>query len=109
MLEKRVKSRFSHRHYYTFPPGDYHDYIDICKNTLLLTPADLEIQTDVMMVGADHRTAVAFMKEFNERIKVKKISLSVLNEWLALILFCFFICESDPFALLRSRVGRLFE
>ncbi|OAQ35720.1 origin recognition complex, subunit 4 [Linnemannia elongata AG-77] len=69
LLEKRVKSRFSHRHYYTFPPGDYHDYIDICKNTLLLTPADLEIQTDVMMVGTDHRTAVAFMKEFNERIK----------------------------------------
>ncbi|KAF9545589.1 origin recognition complex subunit 4 [Mortierella hygrophila] len=69
LLEKRVKSRFSHRHYYTFPPGDYHDYIDICKNALLLTPADLEIQTDVMMVGTDHRTAEAFMKEFNQRVK----------------------------------------
>ncbi|KAG9062410.1 origin recognition complex subunit 4 [Linnemannia hyalina] len=69
LLEKRVKSRFSHRHYYTFPPSDYHDYIDICKNALLLTPADLEIQTDVMMVGTDHRTAEAFMKEFNQRVK----------------------------------------
>ncbi|KAF8947024.1 origin recognition complex subunit 4 [Haplosporangium gracile] len=70
LLEKRVKSRFSHRHYYTFPPGDYHDYIDICKNALLLTPADLEIQTDVMMVGTEHRTAEAFLKEFNQRVKI---------------------------------------
>ncbi|KAG0292349.1 origin recognition complex subunit 4, partial [Linnemannia gamsii] len=72
LLEKRVKSRFSHRHYYTFPPGDYHDYIDICKNALLLTPADLAIQTDdeVMLLRTDNREAEAFIKEFNEQVKI---------------------------------------
>ncbi|KAG0371545.1 origin recognition complex subunit 4 [Mortierella sp. AD032] len=73
LLEKRVKSRFSHRHYYTFPPGDYHDYIDICKNALLLTPADMDMQPDddeVMLVGPSNRAAQLFMNEFNERIKI---------------------------------------
>ncbi|KAF9931183.1 origin recognition complex subunit 4 [Linnemannia zychae] len=72
LLEKRVKSRFSHRHYYTFPPSDYHDYIDICRNALLLTPADLDIQSDdeVMLVDTGDRMAYTFMNEFNERVKV---------------------------------------
>ncbi|KAF9136017.1 origin recognition complex subunit 4 [Mortierella sp. 14UC] len=73
LLEKRVKSRFSHRHYYTFPPGDYHDYIDICRNALLLTPADMEIQPDddeVMLLGPSNQAAQLFMNEFNERVKI---------------------------------------
>ncbi|KAG0271586.1 origin recognition complex subunit 4 [Linnemannia exigua] len=73
LLEKRVKSRFSHRHYYTFPPSDYHDYIDICKNALLLMPADMEIQPDddeVMLVGPSNRAAQLFINEFNERVKI---------------------------------------
>ncbi|KAI7829361.1 origin recognition complex subunit 4 C-terminus-domain-containing protein [Gamsiella multidivaricata] len=71
LLEKRVKSRFSHRHYYTFPPSAYHDYAEVCQNALLLSPADLEIQSvEGMLMGEDLEDKLIFMNEFNRRVKM---------------------------------------
>ncbi|KAG0338592.1 origin recognition complex subunit 4, partial [Podila humilis] len=73
LLEKRVKSRFSHRHYYTFPPGTYHDYAEICQNVLLLTESDL-VSTDgdqakMMDVDGMEEQKQLYRKEFNRRVK----------------------------------------
>lgn len=73
MLEKRVKSRFSHRHYYTYPPGTYHDYAEICQNALLLSSSDLE-SDDVMSVDDMEEQKRMYLREFNRRVKVRKIS-----------------------------------
>ncbi|KAF8938520.1 origin recognition complex subunit 4 C-terminus-domain-containing protein [Dissophora ornata] len=71
LLEKRVKSRFSHRHYYTFPPSTYHDYVEICQNALLLSPADLDIQFEDGMPVSEHLDEKqSFMNEFNRRVKI---------------------------------------
>ncbi|KAG0206144.1 origin recognition complex subunit 4 [Mortierella sp. GBA30] len=71
LLEKRVKSRFSHRHYYTFPPNTYHDYVEICQNALLLSPTDLGIRhDDGIPVGSDLEVKQVFLKEFNRRVKI---------------------------------------
>ncbi|KAK3821179.1 MAG: origin recognition complex subunit 4 C-terminus-domain-containing protein [Benniella sp.] len=70
LLEKRVKSRFSHRHYYTFPPSSYHDYVEILQNALLLSPADVGIKLlDGAFMGSDSDVRAAFMDEFNRRVK----------------------------------------
>ncbi|KAF9196677.1 origin recognition complex subunit 4, partial [Haplosporangium sp. Z 27] len=71
LLEKRVKSRFSHRQYYTFPPSSYHDYVEICENTLLLSAADLDIEMEDGMVvgGPEVEAKERFIKEFNHRVK----------------------------------------
>ncbi|KAG0337873.1 origin recognition complex subunit 4 [Podila horticola] len=68
LLEKRVKSRFSHRHYYTYPPGTYHDYAEICQNALLLSSSDLESE-DVMEVDGLEVQKRMYLKEFNRRVK----------------------------------------
>ncbi|KAF9310178.1 origin recognition complex subunit 4 [Podila horticola] len=68
LLEKRVKSRFSHRHYYTYPPGTYHDYAEICQNALLLSSSDLESE-DVMEVDGLEEQKRMYLKEFNRRVK----------------------------------------
>ncbi|KAF9114368.1 origin recognition complex subunit 4 [Mortierella sp. AM989] len=71
LLEKRVKSRFSHRQYYTFPPSNYHDYIEICENALLISPEDLNMEReDGMLIGADVDVKEKFIKEFNHRVKL---------------------------------------
>ncbi|KAG0328162.1 origin recognition complex subunit 4 [Dissophora globulifera] len=73
LLEKRVKSRFSLRHYYTFPPGTYHDYVEICQNALFLSPADLDIPSedeDDILSDQDLEKKIVFLREFNRRIKV---------------------------------------
>ncbi|OBZ83015.1 Origin recognition complex subunit 4 [Choanephora cucurbitarum] len=36
LLEKRVKSRFSHRQIYLFPSSHFGQFVEICKETLLL-------------------------------------------------------------------------
>lgn len=75
MLEKRVKSRFSHRHYYTFPPSSYHDYVEILQNALLLSPADVGIKLlDGAFMGSDSDVRAAFMDEFNRRVKVSTVT-----------------------------------
>lgn len=38
LLEKRVKSRFSHRQIYLFPSSNFGQFIEIAKETLLLPP-----------------------------------------------------------------------
>lgn len=38
LLEKRVKSRFSHRQIYLFPSSNFGQFIEIAKSTLLLPP-----------------------------------------------------------------------
>ncbi|KAF9322764.1 origin recognition complex subunit 4, partial [Podila minutissima] len=68
LLEKRVKSRFSHRHYYTYPPGTYHDYAEICQNALLLSSSDLESE-DIMQVDGLEEQKTMYLKEFNRRVK----------------------------------------
>ncbi|KAG0087441.1 origin recognition complex subunit 4 [Podila epicladia] len=68
LLEKRVKSRFSHRHYYTYPPGTYHDYAEICQNALLLSSSDLESE-DIMQVDGLEEQKRMYLKEFNRRVK----------------------------------------
>ncbi|KAG0246589.1 origin recognition complex subunit 4 [Mortierella sp. GBA43] len=71
LLEKRVKSRFSHRHYYTFPPDNYHDYAEILQNALLLSPTDIGAKLqDGVFVGPDSEAREAFMVEFNRRVKL---------------------------------------
>ncbi|KAI4142758.1 MAG: hypothetical protein LQ340_007238, partial [Diploschistes diacapsis] len=45
-LEKRVKSRFSHRYVYLSQPKTFSAYIDICKAFLLALPPDSEGPTD---------------------------------------------------------------
>ncbi|CAO3644529.1 unnamed protein product [Mucor hiemalis] len=40
LLEKRVKSRFSHRQIYLFPSSNFGQFIEIAKSTLLLPPED---------------------------------------------------------------------
>ncbi|KAF9437902.1 origin recognition complex subunit 4 [Entomortierella beljakovae] len=71
LLEKRVKSRFSHRQYYTFPPSSFHDYLEICEGALLISPADLELDTkDGTLIGSDVQEKEKFIKEFNHRVKI---------------------------------------
>jgi origin recognition complex subunit 4 len=36
LLEKRVKSRFSHRQLYLFPPALFGDFMEVTKSKLLL-------------------------------------------------------------------------
>lgn len=36
LLEKRVKSRFSHRQIYLFPSSNFGEFLDIAKETLML-------------------------------------------------------------------------
>ncbi|KAF9182372.1 origin recognition complex subunit 4, partial [Haplosporangium sp. Z 11] len=74
LLEKRVKSRFSHRHYYTYPPRNFYDYVEICQNALLLSPKDLDIYEDDdtymdIVWSSDLKAKAAFMDEFNRRVK----------------------------------------
>ncbi|KAG0091752.1 origin recognition complex subunit 4 [Podila epicladia] len=68
LLEKRVKSRFSHRHYYTYPPGTYHDYAEICQNALLLSSSDLESENIMQVDGLEEQKRM-YLKEFNRRVK----------------------------------------
>ncbi|KAF9414161.1 origin recognition complex subunit 4 [Podila epigama] len=72
LLEKRVKSRFSHRHYYTYPPATFHDYVEICQNALLLTMTDLETGDSIegMMVDGAQEEEEAYVIEFNKRVKI---------------------------------------
>ncbi|KAI1316207.1 origin recognition complex subunit 4 [Mortierella claussenii] len=71
LLEKRVKSRFSHRQYYTFPPESYHDYAEICQNALLLSMVDLNIELENgVYAGADVEEKELFMSEFNHYVKM---------------------------------------
>lgn len=44
LLEKRVKSRFSHRQIYLFPSSNFGQFIEIAKSTLLL-PTEEECNT----------------------------------------------------------------
>ncbi|KAG0251857.1 origin recognition complex subunit 4 [Actinomortierella ambigua] len=80
LLEKRVKSRFSHRHIYTFPPNHYHDYADICQNALFLYPSDfgqgrsenegemdMDVDRDDQGAGTEEEY---YMNEFNRRVKL---------------------------------------
>ena len=41
LLEKRVKSRFSHRQILLFPHTEFDDYVDLTRSLLTL-PADFE-------------------------------------------------------------------
>ena len=43
LLEKRVKSRFSHRQILLFPQSDFDSYVSLAKNLLLL-PDDFKDQ-----------------------------------------------------------------
>ena len=43
LLEKRVKSRFSHRQILLFPQSDFNSYVSLAKNLLLL-PDDFKDQ-----------------------------------------------------------------
>ncbi|KAG0235592.1 origin recognition complex subunit 4 [Actinomortierella wolfii] len=80
LLEKRVKSRFSHRHIYTFPPNHYHDYAEICQNALFLYPSDFDQQLptngDGMDIDMDDNEREAgteeeyYINEFNRRVKL---------------------------------------
>ncbi|ORZ20121.1 origin recognition complex subunit 4 C-terminus-domain-containing protein [Lobosporangium transversale] len=71
LLEKRVKSRFSHRQYYTFPPESYYDFIEICQNMLLLSLEDMNIELeDGVYVGEDVNEKEAFINEFNDHVKM---------------------------------------
>ena len=40
LLEKRVKSRFSHRQIYLYPSNKFEDYLKITKDILLLCPTN---------------------------------------------------------------------
>ncbi|CAO3566485.1 unnamed protein product [Mortierella alpina] len=71
LLEKRVKSRFSHRHYYTFPPSSYHDYVEVCQNALLITAEDLHVHREGgHHEGADLEVKEVFMNDFNRRVNM---------------------------------------
>ncbi|KAF9919345.1 origin recognition complex subunit 4 [Lobosporangium transversale] len=84
LLEKRVKSRFSHRQYYTFPPESYYDFIEICQNMLLLSLEDMNIELeDGVYVGEDVNEKEAFINEFNDHVKFGPVaSLSETNPYL---------------------------
>ncbi|KAF9187219.1 origin recognition complex subunit 4 [Haplosporangium sp. Z 767] len=88
LLEKRVKSRFSHRHYYTYPPRNFYDYVEICQNALLLSPKDLDIYEDDdtymdIVWSSDLKAKAAFMDEFNRRVKFGPVAeLSKDNPYL---------------------------
>ncbi|KAF9968653.1 origin recognition complex subunit 4 [Mortierella alpina] len=70
LLEKRVKSRFSHRHYYTFPPSSYHDYVEVCQNALYITAKDLHIHREDGSKEADQEVKEVFIKDFNRRVNM---------------------------------------
>lgn len=66
MLEKRVKSRFSHRHVFLPPPRSYAAYWQICKQGLTVDEEDMEeVGIDVSVEGHDQ-----FHENWNQMIKV---------------------------------------
>ncbi|KAF9577677.1 origin recognition complex subunit 4, partial [Lunasporangiospora selenospora] len=68
LLEKRVKSRFSHRHYYTFPPTGFHDFREICQNTLMLSETDLQEPGQDKEVSMDMIYKEQFIEDFNHKV-----------------------------------------
>lgn len=66
-LEKRVKSRFSHRYVYLAPPRSLLSYWQICRQGLMLGDTDRARQEmDKELEGCD-----AFLKYWNHKIEVR--------------------------------------
>lgn len=55
LLEKRVKSRFSHRQIFLFPPATFGDFVEMARDALTL-PDDI--------------TEEAYITKFNQTVKV---------------------------------------
>ncbi|GJJ70670.1 origin recognition complex subunit 4 [Entomortierella parvispora] len=73
LLEKRVKSRFSHRQYYTFPMSTFKEYVEICQNAIRLSPSDFNatpstMDNDDLNMEIDNDTR-NFITEFNRRVE----------------------------------------
>ncbi|KAF9168586.1 origin recognition complex subunit 4 [Mortierella sp. AD010] len=70
-LSREGEAEMDGSNYYTFPPSSYHDYVEICENTLSLSPVDLDIEIeDGMLMGLDVDVKEKFIKEFNHRVKM---------------------------------------
>lgn len=71
MLEKRVKSRFSHRHAFVPPPRSLPAYWEICKQGLLVDKEDARregLDTDLEGFGE-------FMEYWTKKIDVRNLPL----------------------------------
>lgn len=62
MLEKRVKSRFSHRQIYHFPPAKFGDFLELAKDSLRLS----------LQLG-DSAAYSRFVEKFNSSIEVADV------------------------------------
>lgn len=70
MLEKRVKSRFSHRYVYLAPPKSLPAFWQICRQGLMIDKPDVESEgVDVHTEGYNE-----FHKYWTQKIEVKFIS-----------------------------------
>ncbi|KAI7885173.1 origin recognition complex, subunit 4 [Lichtheimia hyalospora FSU 10163] len=58
LLEKRVKSRFSHRQIYVFPPSTFGEFIELAKNQLRL-----------QVVLGDHAAYGVYVEKFNAALE----------------------------------------
>lgn len=59
MLEKRVKSRFSHRQIYVFPPSTFGEFIELAKSQLRL-----------QVVLGDQAAYSVYVEKFNAALEV---------------------------------------
>ncbi|KND88725.1 Origin recognition complex subunit 4 [Tolypocladium ophioglossoides CBS 100239] len=76
MLEKRVKSRFSHRYVYLSPPRGLPAYWQICRQGLMIDKTDVEKEgVDVTLEGYEE-----FHKYWTHKIEVRTLQAEAIPE-----------------------------
>jgi hypothetical protein len=79
-LEKRVKSRFSHRQVHVSPPANRHLYWEICQEALTVREIDLrkfskgQIHSEIEILGSDEGRD--FLSKWSNMISVRGFELS---------------------------------
>jgi origin recognition complex subunit 4 len=73
LLEKRVRSRFSHRQIYLFPPATFGDFVDIARESLTVPPgvADQEFVdpfNQAVVVSGDGYATVWVSRSITESV-----------------------------------------
>jgi len=84
LLEKRVRSRFSHRQIHVFPKHNFTEYIQIAKNLLTL-PSDHQMATEwnySLQVVFQNETVLSFIKRYFHTTK----NIRALKKLLTLVM-----------------------
>lgn len=74
LLEKRVKSRFSHRQIFLFPPATFGDFVEMARDALTV-PNDI----------ADE----SFITKFNQAVEVIKIMGRIMITSVKILYSCY--------------------